>query len=45
VELNVVGSRQRNLVRHLLFVGLADELVVEAAADVLVASLRPRTRR
>ena len=36
VELIVVGSRQRSLVRHLLFDGLADELVVEAAADVLV---------
>src|SRR5512133_594424 len=35
VELIVVGSRQRNLVRHLLD-GLADELVVKAAADVLV---------
>jgi nucleotide-binding universal stress UspA family protein len=36
VELIVVGSRQRNLVRHLLFDRLADELVLEAAADVLV---------
>ena len=36
VELIVVGSRQRSLVRHLLFDGLADKLVVEASADVLV---------
>jgi nucleotide-binding universal stress UspA family protein len=36
VELIVVGSRQRNLVRHVLFDRLAHELVVEAAADVLV---------
>jgi nucleotide-binding universal stress UspA family protein len=36
VELIVIGSRQRNLVRHLLSDSLADELVVEAAADVLV---------
>src|SRR5512132_3603087 len=35
-QLIVVGSRQRRLVRHLLFDSLADELVVEAAADVLV---------
>jgi nucleotide-binding universal stress UspA family protein len=36
VELIVIGSRQRNLVRHLVSERLADELVVEAAADVLV---------
>ena len=36
VGLIVIGSRQRNLVRHLLFERLASELVVEAAADVLV---------
>jgi nucleotide-binding universal stress UspA family protein len=36
VDLIVIGSRQRNLVRHLLSDSLADELVVEAAADVLV---------
>jgi nucleotide-binding universal stress UspA family protein len=36
VELIVVGSRHRNVVRHPLFDGLADELVAEAAADVLV---------
>jgi nucleotide-binding universal stress UspA family protein len=36
VELIVVGSCQRSLVRHLLFDALADELVAEAAADVLV---------
>jgi nucleotide-binding universal stress UspA family protein len=36
VEMIVVGSRQRNLVRHLLFDRLADKLVVEAAVDVLV---------
>jgi nucleotide-binding universal stress UspA family protein len=36
VELIVIGSRQRNLVQHLLFDSLADELVAEAAADVLV---------
>jgi nucleotide-binding universal stress UspA family protein len=36
VELIVVGSRRRNRVRRLLFDGLADELVVEAAADALV---------
>jgi nucleotide-binding universal stress UspA family protein len=35
-QLIVVGSRQRKLVQHLLFDSLADELVVEAAADVLV---------
>jgi nucleotide-binding universal stress UspA family protein len=35
-QLIVVGSRQRRLVQHLLFDSLADELVVEAAADVLV---------
>jgi nucleotide-binding universal stress UspA family protein len=36
VQLVVVGSRQRSLVQHLLFDRLADELVGEAAADVLV---------
>jgi nucleotide-binding universal stress UspA family protein len=36
MELIVVGSRQRNLVRHLLLDSLANELVAEAAADVLV---------
>jgi nucleotide-binding universal stress UspA family protein len=35
-ELIIIGSRQRHLVRHLLFDRLAAELVVEAAADVLV---------
>jgi nucleotide-binding universal stress UspA family protein len=35
VELIVIGSHQRNLVSH-LFDRVADELVVEAAADVLV---------
>jgi nucleotide-binding universal stress UspA family protein len=36
VELIVVGSRQRRLVQHLLFDSLAEELVAEAAADVLL---------
>jgi nucleotide-binding universal stress UspA family protein len=36
VQLVVIGSRQRSLVQHLLFDSLADELVAEAAADVLV---------
>lgn len=36
VQLIVVGSRQRELVRHLLFDRLADELVAQAEADVLV---------
>jgi nucleotide-binding universal stress UspA family protein len=36
VELIVIGSRQRNLVRKLLFDRLAAELLVEAVADVLV---------
>lgn len=36
VELIVVGSRQRELVRHLLFDRLANELVAQAEADVLV---------
>jgi nucleotide-binding universal stress UspA family protein len=35
-QLIVVGSGQRNLVKHLLSANVADELVVEAAADVLV---------
>jgi nucleotide-binding universal stress UspA family protein len=36
VDLIVVGSRQQSLVKHLLFDSLAGELVLEAAADVLV---------
>jgi nucleotide-binding universal stress UspA family protein len=36
VHLIVVGSRQRGVGRHLLFDSLADRLVPEAAADVLV---------
>jgi nucleotide-binding universal stress UspA family protein len=36
VQLIVVGSGQRNLVQHLLGANVADDLVVEAAADVLV---------
>jgi nucleotide-binding universal stress UspA family protein len=36
VELIVIGSRQRTLVRHLLSDSPVNELVVEAAADVLV---------
>jgi nucleotide-binding universal stress UspA family protein len=36
VQLIVVGSGQKNLVQHLLPANVADELVVEAAADVLV---------